>query len=427
MLRKICFFTFILFVITDIAFSQEVINSALIRADKLFINREYETAVPLYLKYLEKYPKDYYAERQTALCYDRLNSPDNAIDHWPLVVESSEATEKDYLDFGRSLLANNRVPEAKKIFMVLSRSKDRSMAAWGKLYMNPEALYTDSAAVKVMEVNGLNTDLPEYSPIIFKEKIFYVSDKNRSLRQFYALTDFETQNASGALKKDSITLFPTIIYEKLHLRPLSGPFCFSPDGATFYFCRAVSNKELKIKSQNPFFRYQIYALTMSTLNNYQPEIKKFKYNSPDYDFMHPCLSRDGKRLFFVSNMKGSAGGKDIFMCEWVNGAWGPPVNAGQQVNSPGNEVFPNISEDGTLYFASDHRPGLGGLDIFSAKASGSKDKLFEEAQNAGANINTRFDDFGIFVLKGGNKGYLSSNRKNNTDDDIYFFVRNVLK
>lgn len=52
------------------------------------------------------------------------------------------------------------------------------------------------------------------------------------------------------------------------------------------------------------------------------------------------------------------------MCELVNGNWTPPVNAGKEVNSPGNEVFPNVSEDGTLYFASDHRPGLGGLDIF---------------------------------------------------------------
>ena len=149
-----------------------MLDATLLRADKLFIKKDYLTAVDVYLKYLEKYPRDYYAERQTAICYDHLNSPDNAIDHWPIVVESSEATEKDYLAYGRSLLANNRGPEAKKIFLVLSRSTDKSMAAWGKLYSNPAELFKDSATIFVQEVKGINTDLPEYSPVLFKDKLF---------------------------------------------------------------------------------------------------------------------------------------------------------------------------------------------------------------------------------------------------------------
>jgi Tol biopolymer transport system component len=415
---------FIIF-LTLLTFSgttQEVLNSLLLNADKLFIKRDYETAVTLYLKYLEKYPRDYYAERQTAVCFDRLNSPDNAIDHWPIVVESSEATEKDYLDFGKSLLANNRGPEAKKIFAVISKSTDKSLAAWGKAYLNSNAFFKDSAFTRVIEIAGINSEFPESCPVIFKEKMFYVSDKLNSPRIFYALNDEKTQTISGALKKDSVNLFPTLIIEKLHQWSVNGQFCFSPDGSLLYFCRAVSNKELKIKSESPFYRYQIYTLNMSTLGNFQPEVKRFQYNSPNHDFMHPCLSHDGKRLYFASDMKGSMGGKDIFMCEWDNGKWKAPVNLGPQVNSPGNEVFPHVSEDSTLYFASDQRPGLGGLDIFYATPSNEKEKLFNESINAGANINSRFDDFGIYVLKSGNRGYLTSNRKNNTDDDIYYFI-----
>jgi hypothetical protein len=71
-------------------FTQEVVTKTLINADKLYINRDYSNAVNAYLMYLEKYPRDYYAERQTALCFTRLNIPDLAIDHWPIVVESSE-------------------------------------------------------------------------------------------------------------------------------------------------------------------------------------------------------------------------------------------------------------------------------------------------------------------------------------------------
>jgi hypothetical protein len=202
-----------------------------------------------------------------------------------------------------------------------------------------------------------------------------------------------------------------------------GPFCFSPDGAYLYFTRAVSNRELKVKSQNPFYKYQLYVLTMSTINNVEPEIKKFRHNLPEYDFMHPVISKDGKLLFFVSDMKGSLGAKDIFVCEWTSSGWGKPVNAGPEINSRGNEVYPYITENNELYYSSDHLPGLGGLDIFYALPSTAKGKLFEESENAGAPLNSRFDDFGVWLLKGGSKGYLSSNRKNNTDDDMYYFYK----
>lgn len=404
-------------------FSQEVLNATLLRADKYYIRKDYEMAVVFYLKYLEKYPRDYYAERQTALCFNKLNKPDDAIDHWPIVVESSEATEKDYWEYGKSLLMNNRGPEAKKIFNVLSRSTNKSLASWAKVYTNPTILYIDSSSTRIMEVKGVNTDLPESSPFIFREKLFYVTDLARSNRIFNAQTDEETQRISGALKKDSLWFFPSVIYDRLHEMGIHGQYCFSPDGYTLYFSKAVSNKDLRVKSDEVFFKFQLFCLTMSTINNIQPEIKKFKYNVPTADFLHPWISNDGKRLYFASDMKGGMGGKDIFMCEIAKSEWSAPINLGSNVNSSGNEVFPFESADSTLYFASDMRPGLGGLDIFSSTRSLEKGIFFNEAENLGATINSRFDDFGICILKGGMRGYFSSNRKNNTDDDIYYFIR----
>ncbi len=422
MKKVLCSGLLILFVFSSTLKAQDVLNATLLKADKSYIRRDYQTALLYYIKYLEKFPRDYYAERQTALCYNKLNKPDDAIDHWPLVIESSEATENDFLEYGRSLLINNRAPEARKIFLVLAHSKDKSLSDWAKVYLNPKDLFKDSAATKVIEVNGINSEFPEFAPVMFKEKLFYVSDKNTSIRVYHAVNAIQSQNIAGALKKDSVSMFPTIIYEKLQAMSISGAFSFSGDGASLCFCKVMSNKELKIKSKEPFFRYQLFTLTMSTMDNYLPEVKPFRYNSPLYDFMHPCISKDGKRLFFASNMKGSLGGKDIFMCELINGNWSAPKNVGAEVNGPGNEIYPHLSEEGLLYFASDHKPGLGGLDIFYAKPASQKNKLFEASKNAGANINSRFDDFGIYVLKGGKKGYLSSNRKNNSSDDIYYFV-----
>jgi hypothetical protein len=111
--------------------AQEVLNKTLLRADKHYIRKEYPLAVLDYVKYLQTFPRDFYASRQAARCYDKLNDPYNAIDYWPLVVESSEATEEDYLDFAKCLLANNRGPEAKRIFSFLSKSKNPTVSAWG--------------------------------------------------------------------------------------------------------------------------------------------------------------------------------------------------------------------------------------------------------------------------------------------------------
>lgn len=418
-----CFSFFLIRIFPGLSQEETVLNGTLLRGDKLFINHRYAEAVDVYLKYLEKYPRDYYAERQTALCYNYLNKPDDAIDHWPIVVESSDATEKDYLEYGKSLLANNRIPEAKKVFVMLSKSKDKSIAAWGKTYVNPSILYIDSGATRIVEVNGINTDLSQSCPVSLNGKIFYVSELVRAPRLFYALGDEDTQHIGGALKKDSVHLLNTLIFEKLHILPIQGPFCFSPDGSLLYFCRPVSNRELLVKSDATFFKYQLYTLTMSTLNDEFPEIKPFRYNLSAYNFMHPAISADAKRLFFVSDMKGSRGGKDVFMCEWTSNGWGTPVNAGPEINSTGNEVYPFLAEDNVLYYSSDQLPGIGGLDIFAAQPSSTKDKLFEESENAGANINSRFDDFGVLISRGAHNGYFSSNRKNNTDDDIYFFYK----
>lgn len=412
----------VLLVLVHLAPAQEVINNTLLKADKLYIARDYEKAVVYYVKYLEKYPKDYFASRQAAICYNRLNDPNNAIDYWPVVVESSDATERDYFEYGKSLLANNRVPEAVKVFKFLSKSKDQSIANWGKAYMNPTMTRPDTVDCKITEVKGLNTEFSESCPVIFRDKLFYLQQPSKAARSFEARNKVQEQFLKVCVKKDSLSFLPSLLYEKLQALDLNGQFCFSPDGNWLYFSKPLSNKELYIKSEYAFFKYQLFQLKMNTLNNAVPEVIPFQYNKPEYDFMHPSISADGKYLYFASNKKGSMGGKDIYRCELKNNGWEAPVNLGPEINTAGNEVFPHAAADGSLYFSSDQRPGLGGLDIFLAKTSNDSGKLFEPANNVGDPINSRFDDFGFFEIKVGKKGYFSSNRKNNTDDDLYYFL-----
>lgn len=134
---------------------------------------------------------------------------------------------------------------------------------------------------------------------------------------------------------------------------------------------------------------------------------------------HPSLSSDGTILYFVSDKPGGYGGKDIWMAIEKGGKYDKPINLGPEINTPGNEMFPYIHENGTLYFSSDYHPGLGGLDIF--KAVQLENKKWEVV-NMKAPINSPGDDFGISFIKGEiEKGLFSSNRKGSRSDDIYTF------
>jgi peptidoglycan-associated lipoprotein len=134
---------------------------------------------------------------------------------------------------------------------------------------------------------------------------------------------------------------------------------------------------------------------------------------------HPSLSADGTALYFVSDRPGGFGGKDIWMSAASGGSFDKPVNLGGEINTPGDEMFPYIRENGELYFSSNYPIGIGGLDIFKAVKN---DKGKWIVQNMKAPINSPGDDFGICFIKGEiEQGLFSSNRKGSKSDDIYSF------
>jgi peptidoglycan-associated lipoprotein len=133
----------------------------------------------------------------------------------------------------------------------------------------------------------------------------------------------------------------------------------------------------------------------------------------------PSLSEDGT-IYFVSDRPGGYGGKDIWMAKDKGGGfYEKPENLGPEINTPGDEMFPYIRDNGDLYFSSNYHPGLGGLDIFKATKNEKGKWVVENMQ---APINSSGDDFGISFIKGEEeKGLFSSNRKGSRSDDIYSF------
>ena len=150
-----------------------------------------------------------------------------------------------------------------------------------------------------------------------------------------------------------------------------------------------------------------------------------------FNYGHPALSPDGKKLYFVSDMPGSLQNedkeslertKDIWVSNYVKRGrtWGPPINLGPTVNTTGNELFPYVHADGTLYFSSDGHPTLGGLDIFYTKQLSDNAIDWEKPTNMECPINSQMDDFGIILDANKEHGFFSSDRAKG-DDDIYEF------
>lgn len=135
---------------------------------------------------------------------------------------------------------------------------------------------------------------------------------------------------------------------------------------------------------------------------------------------HPALSPDGQTLYFVSDIPGGLGGKDIYSATRTSpgSPWSRPENLGTDINTRGNELFPFVREDGTLYFSSDGHIGMGGLDLFKAVPQSGDGWV---VQNMRSPINSNADDFGITFEKGAEKGIFSSTRKARGDDDLFTF------
>ncbi|MGQ8337142.1 PorE family type IX secretion system protein [Sunxiuqinia sp. A32] len=189
-----------------------------------------------------------------------------------------------------------------------------------------------------------------------------------------------------------------------------GAVALSGNGDQMIFTRARYDKFNNLGAE-------LYSAKMSRGNWSEPI--KIEIVGDSLIAAHPALSPNGDVLYFVSDRPGGFGGKDIWMATKDGGSFSNPVNLGNKINTPGNEVFPAIRSNGELYFSSDYHMGMGGLDIFKAVKDDSGEWKVE---NMKAPMNSSGDDFAITFIEGEEeRGMFSSNRKGSRSDDIYSF------
>ncbi len=191
-----------------------------------------------------------------------------------------------------------------------------------------------------------------------------------------------------------------------------GACAFSPDGKTMYFTRC------RVDATYPRFA-EIFASQRSDASWGEAkmcEISKDTLSS----YAHPAITPNGNYMYFVSDMPGGYGGLDLWRCTVSGTTFGPVENLGSDINTEGDEMFPTFRPNGDLYFSSNGRPGMGGLDIYKATLDSAANRW--EVSHLPSPVNSNGDDFGMTFSGDLNQGYFSSHRANRRGGEkIYSF------
>lgn len=259
----------------------------------------------------------------------------------------------------------------------------------------------------------------ELAPVFYLNGIVFCTNRDDGLSEYSNsqnlgfLKIFYTDTLSGVKWSDA-RLFSKNLKTKLN----DGPVTFNATFDTIYFSR---NMIVEGKLGNiPASKNKLGLFFSVRSGKKWSAPRGLRLNNEYYNITTPCLSPDGKRMYFASDKPGGYGGSDLYYSLWRNDYWESPVNLGPAINTEGNESYPFIPGDGELLFASDGHGGNGGKDIFYSRYS---DTTWLVPVALDTPVNSAADDFGIISDKYLGKGYFSSNRSGKTLD-IYQFRTN---
>jgi PKD domain/WD40-like Beta Propeller Repeat len=262
----------------------------------------------------------------------------------------------------------------------------------------------------------------DIAPVLVKDGIIFCSDRRTSnLTGITTFNDERLYNIYFVARKDTSKWeTPQPIKSDRDMVLYYGPLSLASDGKTIYFTSGIlTGKAAKKKNVTNPRGIFIGELSGTTIKNVRP----FEYNNPKYSVAQPSISKDGKYLFFVSDMPGGAGGSDIYYCELINNKWSKPVNLGSKVNSSSRENYPYMHSSGRLYFSSDRPGGMGGMDIYYTTLNMGK---WEEPVRLPPEINSPSDDFAFVADESLQTGYFTSNRDRRIDN-IFKFTSTIIR
>lgn len=384
---------------------------------------EYYEAAAIYRKvYTKTSPKKRdlrgYIAYRMAECNRLINNTAKATSAYMNAIRYDYPDSTVYLRMGQMLQKTGRYPEAIKNYDIYMENDPSNLLAingiqgcelapgWKK---NP-------TRYEVRRMDKFNSRRGEFSPMLAGDKydqLYFASSRSKDKDAKVSAITGQNNNNLFLVKQDEkgAWLAPVELEDEVNTEYDEGTPSFSPDGNTMYYTYCAQDPEGPRTAE-------IYISTRSSAKwgkGTRATIVKDSVTA----LGHPSISPDGKYLYFVSDAVGGFGGKDIFRARVAGNDFGPMENLGEEINTPGDEMFPYVRDSVTLYFASNGHPGMGGLDLFKAtQDSTGKWKV----ENLGAPINSMADDFGITFAGKEERGFFCSNRNDARGyDHIYSF------
>lgn len=389
------------------------------KADRFYDLFKFDKAIEQYKRVLAKKPGDYKALKRLGDSYRLRGNTLEAENYYAQAVKDAQADSQTVFYYAQSLRDNGKYELAKEEYnryakMAPGDPRGKSLASTVDKIAE---LRKDSSKYNVQLVPNINSALSDFSPAFYKDSsLVFPTARSKKKKDNWLAQPF--LDLYLAEKTDTGFSTPTSLSGKVNKRYHQGPATFSGDSVMYFTRNNYKTRKMKT-GEDDIMKMIIMKSTLKKGDEWE-ELDNLKFNSTEYSVQHPTLTADGKKMYFSSDMPGGLGGFDLYVIELqADGTWGKPVNLGDGINTKGDEGFPFIAADGTLYFASDSYVGFGGLDIYYAKETNGK---WGGVTNMGYPINTSFDDFGLIVKKDNKGGYFSSNRPGGPgSDDIYSF------
>ena len=413
-------------------------EQAMKKGDQFYALGEYFDAATQYRKAYSQTPaKERTLRGQRALkmaeCYRRINYTQKAIAAYNNAIRYKQTDSLTHLHLAQQLMKNGNYKEAAKQFQTFidstsSQSPLISLAKAGlRSAQKAPQWKKDGSDYTVKRENFFNSRRADYSPMLAGDEnnqLFFTSTRNQAKGDEYSgITGTKNADIFFSQKDDKGKWQkPEAIDTELNTDFDEGACSFSPDGRTMYLTQCKTDPS-----------YPRYA-TIVTSNRSDAAWSKANELKLSRDtlsaYAHPAVSPDGQWLYFTSDMPGGMGGYDIWRVRLMTSGVGGVENIGAPVNTSGDELFPTFRPNGDLYFSSNGHEGMGGLDIFIARAIdnvSSEDSLALHTTgytlvHPGYPLNSQGDDFGMTFEGMKNQGFFSSNRGDGKGwDHIYSF------
>ncbi len=360
------------------------------------------------------------------LSYDAMNRPESSAQWFAKAYEDGYGLDALY-EQSRQLKKQERYEEAIEVLKLFMQEEPDRRAEVRRevavLEQIQEQLRSD-AYYEVQNLGAINSLAEDFAPVLFEGgALVFTSGRSSAIGEgdnqwtgskYYDLFSAQPKPGGGYYDPAPFDLqINGLFYE--------GTATFTADFSEMVYTQCGSADKKVDDACQLIYRFREVDGSWS-----EPEV--LQLFSDSVNIGHPAYAPDGKRLFFsASGDPDSYGGADIYYVRQVEGGWSQPINLGPSINTTGNEVFPYLAPDGSLYFSSDGHPGMGGLDIFNTTETR---KVWSRPEPMGYPVNSGADDFGVLIFERENPhpdtllhGLFSSSRAGGSGmDDLYRFI-----